>query len=42
MRLISELENNFDLMLDTDDIVNMSSFDKCLEILGKHNVKFSE
>lgn len=40
MALIAELENTFDIMLDTDDIVDMSSVAKAKEILGKYDVSF--
>lgn len=36
MILISALEAEFDVMLETDEIVAMSSFDKAMEIMGKH------
>ncbi len=40
MTLISELEDGFDIMLDTDDIIEMSSVSKAKDILGKHNISF--
>ncbi len=40
MVLISELENQFDIMLDTDDIIDMSSVRVAKQILGKHNITF--
>lgn len=40
MILISELESRFDVMLDTDDIIDMSSVAKAKEILAKHGVQF--
>lgn len=40
MILISELESRFDVMLDTDDIIDMSSVAKAKEILAKHGVPF--
>ena len=36
MSLIAELEDAFDIMLDTDDIIDMSSPAKALEIIGKY------
>ncbi len=36
MSLIAGLEDSFDCMLDTDDILDMSSFDKAREIMGKY------
>ncbi len=41
MALIAALELEFDIMLDTDDIIDMSSVGKAKEILGKYDVKFS-
>lgn len=38
MVLIAELEDVFDVMLETDDIVDMSSFAKAREILRKYDV----
>lgn len=40
MILISELENTFDVMLDTDDIIDMSTVAKAKEILAKYDVSF--
>ena len=40
MNLIAELEEQFDVMLDTDDIINMNSPAKAKEILEKYDVKF--
>ncbi|MCC2615110.1 acyl carrier protein [Aestuariibacter halophilus] len=38
MVLVAELENHFKVMLDTDDIIDMSSVAKAREILAKHGV----
>ena len=38
MALIAELEEAYDIMLDTDDIVEMSSVGKIREILKKYDV----
>ena len=35
MRLVSALEEAFDIMLDTDDIIDLSSYEKGKEILSK-------
>jgi acyl carrier protein len=40
MTLVAEIETAFDLMLDTDDIIAMSSFGKAVEILGRYGVSF--
>ena len=39
MTLIAALEEVFDIMLDTDDIIGFSSFAKGMEILGKYDVE---
>ena len=41
MTLVNEIEMAFDIMLDTDDVIDMSSFGKAREILGKYGVSFS-
>jgi acyl carrier protein len=38
MALIAVLEERFDIMLDTDDIIDMSSVAKAKEILAKYEV----
>lgn len=38
MALIAELEDVFDIMLDTDDIIDMSSVAKAKEIIKKYGV----
>lgn len=40
MTLVAALEEQFDIMLDTDDIIDMSSVGKAKEILGKYDVQF--
>lgn len=35
MQLISELEDAFDIMMDTNDIMELSSYEKGKEILAK-------
>jgi acyl carrier protein len=40
MALIAELERTFDVMLDTDDVIDMSSVGKAKEILAKYQVVF--
>lgn len=39
MSLITALEDTFDIMMDTDDIVDFSSFEKGKEILAKYDVE---
>lgn len=36
MGLISALEDAFDIMMDTDDIIDLSSYEKGKEILSKN------
>lgn len=40
MGLIAELEEAFDIMMDTDDIIDLSSYEKGKKILGKYDVAF--
>jgi acyl carrier protein len=40
MILIAELEDQFDVMLDTDDIIDMSSVAQARKILAKYDVNF--
>jgi acyl carrier protein len=40
MTLMSELENTFDISIDTDDIVDFGSFKKGKDILKKYKVIF--
>lgn len=38
MQLIAAIEDSYDVMLDTDDIIEMSSVAKAREILAKYGV----
>jgi len=38
MALVAEIENTFNVTLDTDDIIGMSDVAKAVEILRKHGV----
>jgi acyl carrier protein len=40
MILISQLEEDFNVSIETDDVIDMSSFAKAREILTKHGVSF--
>ena len=40
MTLMSSLEEKFSISMDTDDILDFSSFKKGIEILEKYGVKF--
>ena len=39
MTLMASLEDAFDIMLDTDDIIDFSSYEKGKEILKKYDVE---
>ncbi len=38
MGLIAALEDAFDVMIDTDDVIDFSSYEKGKEIMSKYNV----
>lgn len=40
MNLIASLEEKFDIMMDTEDIIDFSSYEKGKEILEKYGVKW--
>lgn len=41
MSLVAALEDAFDIMMETDDIIDLSSYEKGIEILKKkYDVKF--
>jgi len=40
MGLIAELEEQFNVMLDTDDIIDFSSYVKGKEIIAKYSILF--
>lgn len=40
MQLVGAIELAFDIMLETDDVIGMSSYQKAREIVGKHGVAF--
>lgn len=43
MNLVANLEDAFDIMMETDDIIDLSSFEKGMEILNtKYEVNFDE
>ncbi len=39
MVLMTEIENAFDIMLDTDDVIDFNSFEKGKEILRKYDIE---
>ncbi len=40
MSLVSIIEDKFDVLLDTEDIINLSSYCKGIQILIKYGVEF--
>ena len=40
MAMIAGIEEAFDIMMETDDIIDFSSYKKGLEILAKYGVEF--
>lgn len=40
MQLVAALEETFDIMMDTEDILEMENFEKIMEILKKYDVEF--
>ena len=40
MTLMSELEEGFNITIETDDIVDFSSFKKGIELLKKYSINF--
>ena len=38
MAIVAAIENAFDIMMDTDDVIDMSSFAKAKEIIGKYGI----
>lgn len=39
MNLITEIEDAFDIMIETDDIIDWNSFEKGIELLKKYDVE---
>ena len=40
MKLVAEIEDAFDIMFETDEIIDFSSYVKGKEILAKYDVEF--
>ena len=40
MELITQIEDTFDIMMETDDIISLSSYEKGKEILAKYEIEF--
>lgn len=41
MNLVANLESEFDIMLETDDVIDMSSFKEAIRILSKYGVEIA-
>jgi acyl carrier protein len=41
MQLIGEIEDAFDIMLETQDVIDMTSFSNAVKILGNYGIDFS-
>lgn len=41
MALVAAIESSFNVMLNTDDVLELSSVAKAREILAKHEISFS-
>lgn len=39
MGLIAAIEDSFDIMFDTDDIIDFNSYEKGIELLKKYNIE---
>lgn len=37
MALVASIENEFDIMIDTEDVIDMSSFEKAKQIVAKYS-----
>lgn len=40
MALVAQLDDTFDIMLDTEDVIEINSFQTAIEILKKYGVVF--
>lgn len=40
MRLVAAIDDGFDIMLDAEDVIDMSTFAIAIEILKKYDVEF--
>ncbi len=40
LALVASIETEFDIMLNSDDVIDMSSFKKAKEILNKYDINF--
>ena len=42
MGLVANLEEAFDIMLETEDIIDLNSYEKGQELLAKYDIDFSK
>ncbi|NES15533.1 MULTISPECIES: acyl carrier protein [Micromonospora] len=42
MSLVAAIEDGFGVMLDTDEVIDLSSFDRARQILEKHGVVLTD
>lgn len=42
MELVSEIEDAFDISMETDDIIDFNSYEKGIEILKKYEIEIEE
>lgn len=42
MSLVAAIEDEFGVMLDTDEVIDLSSFDRARQILEKHGVVLTD
>ncbi|MER7441991.1 MULTISPECIES: acyl carrier protein [Micromonospora] len=42
MSLVATIEDEFGVMLDTDEVIDLSSFDRARQILEKHGVVLAD
>lgn len=40
MKMVAAMEETFDIMMDTEDILDFSSYEKGFELLAKYGVEF--
>ena len=40
MQLVTELETRFNIMLSTDEVISLSSFEKAKQIIESHGIVF--
>ena len=39
MQLVAAIEDAFDIMLETDDVIDFSSYEKGMELIAKYGVE---